>query len=92
MEKVADKYAELISDRGGQVLLSHEVIGLRRSDAQTVIETTRGEIVAKPVINCAGLQSDKISRLANARLDLKSFYFMESTMNWSSRSISVSEV
>lgn len=69
--KVAEKYAELISSNGGQVLLSHEVVGLRRSDILTVIETTRGEIAAKLVINCAGLQSDKISRLSNARLDLK---------------------
>jgi (S)-2-hydroxyglutarate dehydrogenase len=69
--KVAEKYREIISNCGGQVLLSNEVVGLRRSDARTIIETTRGEISAKLVINCAGLQSDKISRLANARLDLK---------------------
>jgi L-2-hydroxyglutarate oxidase LhgO len=69
--KVAEKYAELISRCGGQVLLSHGVIGLRRSNGQTIVETTRGEIAAKLVINCAGLQSDKISRMANAKLDLK---------------------
>ncbi len=69
--KVAEKFADLISRQGGQIFLSHEVIGLRLSAGQTIIETTQGEITAKLVINCAGLQSDKISRLANARLDLQ---------------------
>jgi len=69
--KVAEKFADLISRQGGQMFLSHEVVGLRPSAGRTTIETTQGEITAKLVINCAGLQSDKISRLANARLDLQ---------------------
>ncbi|WP_242617782.1 L-2-hydroxyglutarate oxidase [Edaphobacter modestus] len=69
--KVAGKYAELITARGGQILLSCEVIGLRYVHSETVMETTRGEITAKFVINCAGLQSDKISQMANVKLDLK---------------------
>src|SRR5260370_13065196 len=68
--KVAGKYAELIGSRGGAIHLSHEVTALKRSCGNTVIETTRGPILAKLVINCAGLQSDRVSRMANARLDL----------------------
>ncbi len=69
--RVAEKYAELIISRGGNVFLSHEVTGIKNSGSQTTLETTQGEISAKLVINCAGLQSDKISRMANAKLDLK---------------------
>lgn len=69
--KVAGKFADLIVNQGGQVFLLHEVVGLNSFDGQTIIETTQGEITAKLVINCAGLQSDKISRLANARIDLQ---------------------
>jgi (S)-2-hydroxyglutarate dehydrogenase len=69
--KVAKKYAELIISRGGQVLLSHEVTHLKRSDSETIIETTQGDIFAKLIINCAGLQSDRISGMANAKLDLR---------------------
>lgn len=69
--RVAEKYAELIISRGGNVFLSHEVTGIKNSGPQTILETTQGEISAKLVINCAGLQSDKISRMANAKLDLK---------------------
>lgn len=69
--KVAEKYAELICGQGGTIHLSHEVTGLVRNGATTVIETTQGPIEAGLVINCAGLYSDRISRLAKAKLDLK---------------------
>jgi L-2-hydroxyglutarate oxidase len=68
--KVAQKYAELIAARGGSILLSQEVTALKRSSGNTVIETTQNPIQAKLVINCAGLQSDRVSRMADARLDL----------------------
>jgi (S)-2-hydroxyglutarate dehydrogenase len=68
--KVAEKYAELIVFRGGTIHLSHEVTGLKRLSGISVIETTRGKIEAKLVINCAGLYSDRISRMAKAKLDL----------------------
>jgi len=68
--KVAAKYAEIITAEGGTICLSHEVIGLKRCGSQTIIETTRGQFEANLAINCTGLHSDRISRMANARLDL----------------------
>ncbi len=68
--KVSEKYAQLIATRGGLIHLSCEVIGLKRRGQSTVIETTQGAIEARLVINCTGLQSDRISRMAKAKLDL----------------------
>lgn len=68
--KVAEAYSKLIVDRGGIIYLSHEVTGLKRSNGYTLVETTRGAIQTKLVVNCAGLQSDHVSRMANAKLDL----------------------
>jgi L-2-hydroxyglutarate oxidase LhgO len=68
--KVAEKYAELITCNGGTILLSHEVTGLWRSGSNTIIDTTGGPVEARLVINCAGLHSDRISRMSKARLDL----------------------
>jgi L-2-hydroxyglutarate oxidase LhgO len=68
--KVAKKYAELIVKRGGVVHLSREVTALTRSGGNTIVETVSGPIESKLVINCAGLQSDRVSRMANAKLDL----------------------
>src|SRR5215472_13251250 len=67
---VARKYAELIERAGGTIHLSHEVTSLRPSGDNTVVETTQGPIEARLVINCAGLQSDRVSRMASAKLDL----------------------
>jgi len=68
---VARKYADLIASRGGTLLLSHEVTALRRSGPHTIIETTSGPVQAAFVVNCAGLQSDRIARMAKCNLDLK---------------------
>jgi L-2-hydroxyglutarate oxidase LhgO len=51
-------------------LLSHAVTGLTRSGGRTVIATSQGVISAKLVINCAGLHSDRVGRMAQAKLDL----------------------
>lgn len=67
---VARKYAELIEHCDGTIRVSHEVIALKPFGNKTIIETNRGAIEAQLVINCAGLQSDRVSRMANAKLDL----------------------
>jgi L-2-hydroxyglutarate oxidase LhgO len=61
---VCDKYAEIIGARGGTVLTSHRVIGLKRHADEIVVETNQGEFSAKSLINCAGLFSDRIARMA----------------------------
>ena len=68
--RVSEKYAEIIAARGGLIHLSNEVVGLRRYSESTIVETTQGPIEARLVINCTGLQSDRISRMAGAKLDL----------------------
>jgi L-2-hydroxyglutarate oxidase len=60
---VAKKYAELIEAAGGKVLLGAEVVGIRRGGA-TVIETRAGAFSARLVVNCAGLYSDRVARMA----------------------------
>jgi L-2-hydroxyglutarate oxidase len=67
---VAARYGDLITRNGGTILLSHEVTALRRCGNNTIIETTRGPVETRFVINCAGLHSDRISRMTNVRTDL----------------------
>jgi (S)-2-hydroxyglutarate dehydrogenase len=62
--KVCEKYAELIVARGGEVRTGSKVVGIRTRDSQTVLETEKGAVQARAVINCAGLFSDRISRMA----------------------------
>jgi L-2-hydroxyglutarate oxidase LhgO len=62
--RVCEKYAELISAAGGVVLLSAAVTAIRRMPNEIVVETSRGAFSAAALINCAGLFSDRISRMA----------------------------
>jgi L-2-hydroxyglutarate oxidase LhgO len=62
--KVSEKYAALISARGGTVLTSATVTGIRRPANDIVVETSRGDFSASALINCAGLYSDRISSMA----------------------------
>ena len=68
--RVAEKYAALITQRGGSIRLCHRVTGISRSNSLSTIETDHGKISAGVVINCAGLHSDRVSRMANAGPDL----------------------
>ena len=61
---VCDKYAELISAHGATVLTSAAATGIKRLPNEIVVETTRGAFSTTALINCAGLYSDRISRLA----------------------------
>ena len=61
---VCDKYAEIITARGETILTSTEVTGIKRHGDEITVETSRGAFSGKSLINCAGLFSDRISRMA----------------------------
>jgi L-2-hydroxyglutarate oxidase LhgO len=69
--KVCEKYAELIEAQGGTIKTSTKVVGLRANENETVIESNRGAVRAGVVINCAGLFSDRISRMAGEHPDVQ---------------------
>lgn len=61
---VCRRLAELVEKGGGQIRLGARVTGIRVTGGEQVVQTTAGEFVADTVINCAGLHSDRIARLA----------------------------
>jgi L-2-hydroxyglutarate oxidase len=63
---VCEKYAELLRAAGGEVRTAAKVTGIARRGGETVVETGAGEVHAKFLINCAGLHSDRVARLAGA--------------------------
>ncbi len=60
---VARKFAELVQKAGGELGLGTKFTAIREG-AEQVIETTRGEVSARFVVNCGGLHSDRIARRA----------------------------
>lgn len=61
---VCEKYGELVTANGGTVLTSAAATGIHRSTGEIVVETSRGAFSSTALINCAGLYSDRISRMA----------------------------
>lgn len=68
--KVTAKYAELITANGGLIHLSTKIIAINGLQGSVGLETNQGSFKASVVINCAGLQSDRVSRMADARPDM----------------------
>lgn len=68
---VSRKYAELIENAGGQILFNAKVIGLREEAQGNLVETKAGTLRSRYVINCAGLYSDAITRMAGLQTNLE---------------------
>lgn len=62
--RVCQRLVEILRERGGDVVFSAKVGGLRQASEGAVVETTAGEFAAKAVVNCGGLHSDRITRLS----------------------------
>lgn len=62
---VSEKYLDLFLEGGGQAMFENEVRRITPHGRAHLIETTRGEFETKFLINCAGLYSDRVTRLAN---------------------------
>lgn len=68
---VSVKYAELICKGGGEVITNSEVESIAREPGAIVLETVSSTVHARFVVNCAGLQSDRIARMAGVNLGLR---------------------
>lgn len=64
---VSRKYAEIIVAQGGTISTGTEVRRVLPRGTEMMVETTRGTFAAKYVINCAGLHSDRVSRMAGQK-------------------------
>jgi L-2-hydroxyglutarate oxidase len=63
---VCEKYEELIRSQGGTILTSTAVTGVRDLMGDVVVETHGPVFSTTYLINCAGLFSDRIARMAGA--------------------------
>ena len=60
---VTRAYAGILEAAGGEVRTGTRVLRVLRRPEALVLETTGGPIEARGLINCAGLQSDRVARL-----------------------------
>ena len=61
---VARSYALDVREAGGEVHTGRRLRRIRRLADRVVLETPAGELEARRVVTCAGLQSDRVARLS----------------------------
>jgi L-2-hydroxyglutarate oxidase LhgO len=61
---VCAKYAEIVGTQGGTIRTSTRVTGIQQRGNETIVETSRGTFATHFLLNCAGLFSDRIGRMA----------------------------
>lgn len=62
--QVTETYGKIVREKGGEIRFQSRVNKIKRSGNEIVLETASGEIHTRNLINCAGLQSDRIARMA----------------------------
>jgi (S)-2-hydroxyglutarate dehydrogenase len=62
--RVTEAMARRLVRLGGEVRTGHRVVSIARDGTAFVISTVASEIRASRLVNCAGLQSDRVARLA----------------------------
>ncbi len=59
--------ADEIGGRGGVIETGRRLTGIDQRPHELVLATTRGELVTRDMVACAGLQSDRVARLTGER-------------------------
>lgn len=62
-ERVVEAYAALARHAGGVIHTGARVVGCQRRADGLLLKTSRGAIAGRSLINCAGLQCDRVARL-----------------------------
>ena len=65
--RVCERLAARIAEHGGAVVTGAQATCFSRVGNRTVVSTPVSEYEARIVVNCAGLQSDRVTRLAGGR-------------------------
>jgi L-2-hydroxyglutarate oxidase len=63
---VSRKLAELVALQGGELHLGTKVLRFRPIGERVILETSKNPLSARWIINCAGLHSDRMAKLAGA--------------------------
>jgi L-2-hydroxyglutarate oxidase len=59
--KVTEAFADIVRNAGGEIRTGSKVVGIKRGGGGILLETVSGEVRAMNLVNCAGLQSDRVA-------------------------------
>jgi len=69
--QVADKMAELLKRRSVEIMTGAGVTAIRRAGQSLILDTARGPVESRFLVNCAGLYSDHVARLMGIRPEVR---------------------
>jgi L-2-hydroxyglutarate oxidase len=69
--QVTETFASIVRNTGGEVHTNARVVGFKKIPKWQVLETSKGPFHCKNLVNCAGLQSDRIARMCGVEPGLK---------------------
>lgn len=71
--EITEKFTQLITvkQNKSRVLTGHEVLDVVKENERTLLITNRGNISAKHVIFCCGLQADRLAKKDHLGIDMK---------------------
>jgi L-2-hydroxyglutarate oxidase len=68
--EVVQAYAAEIVRRGGEIRAGERVTGIRRVGERVVAESTAASVEARVLVACAGLDSDRVARMAGLEVNV----------------------
>ncbi|MCH8961440.1 MAG: L-2-hydroxyglutarate oxidase, partial [Bacteroidetes bacterium] len=68
---VSARLAEIVQERGQVVMTQARVHGMRPGKGGVTLETARGVVEARYVVNCAGLYADRVARMSGQNPEVK---------------------
>lgn len=69
-KEVSKKFANIIENHDGDIRCAEEVKVIDEQSDSVIVETDKGTYHSKYLINCAGLQSDRIAKMAGYQTDM----------------------
>src|SRR5262245_10904492 len=69
--QVADKMAELLKRRSVDIMTGARVTAIRRTGQGLTLETARGPVERRFLVNCAGLYSDHVAAMMGVRPEVR---------------------
>jgi len=86
--QVAERMAGIIRDRGVDILTEAGVTAIRRDGDGLVLETAKGDVHARHLVNCAGLHSDRVAAMMGIRPEVQivpfrgEYYMLKPERRW----------
>lgn len=68
---VTNAYANFVRQKEGLIETDCKFLGLEKDQNNFILQTSKGEIHTKFIVNCAGLYSDRVARLCGVEPDVK---------------------